>query len=204
MFGHFGFSYVGLIFLLMLMIPNLIWTKGQPQGYSAENENRFLGVLERVGEVLTTCVALIFSDFNLQRLSKWSLWLVAAFALMVMYEIWWVRYFRSERRLADFYSSFLGIPVAGATLPVAAFFLLGIYGKVIWMMIASVILGIGHIGIHLQHRREVKIKYEDNLFNETFHPGTDRPSNGADTVVGGGKKTCIREKERVLWNYEML
>lgn len=36
----------------------------------------------------------------------------AAFALMVMYEIWWVRYFRSERRLADFYSSFLGIPVA--------------------------------------------------------------------------------------------
>ncbi len=158
MFGHFGFSYVGLIFLLMLMIPNLIWTKGQPQGYSAENENRFLGVLERVGEVLTTCVALIFSDFNLQRLSKWSLWLVAAFALMVMYEIWWVRYFRSERRLADFYSSFLGIPVAGATLPVAAFFLLGIYGKVIWMMIASVILGIGHIGIHLQHRREVKDK----------------------------------------------
>ena len=158
MFGHFGFSYVGLIFLLMLMIPNLIWTKGQPQGYSAENENRFLGVLERGGEVLTTCVALIFSDFNLQRLSKWSLWLVAAFALMVMYEIWWVRYFRSERRLADFYSSFLGIPVAGATLSVAAFFLLGIYGKVIWMMIASVILGIGHIGIHLQHRREVKDK----------------------------------------------
>lgn len=38
----------------------------------------------------------------------------ATFALMVMYEIWWVRYFRSERRLADFYSSFLGIPVAGA------------------------------------------------------------------------------------------
>ena len=117
MFGHFGFSYVGLIFLLMLMIPNLIWTKKQPQGYSAENENRFLGMLERVGEVLTTCVALIFSDFNLQRPSKWSLWLVAAFALMVMYEIWWVRYFRSERRLTDFYSSFLGIPVVGVALP---------------------------------------------------------------------------------------
>lgn len=34
MFGHLGFSYVGLVFLLMLMIPNLIWTKNQPQGYS--------------------------------------------------------------------------------------------------------------------------------------------------------------------------
>ncbi len=155
MFGKFGFSYVGLIFLLMLMVPNLIWIKKQPQGYSASNENKILSVLERAGEALTTCCALIFSDFNIQRLSKWSLWLVAALILMIMYEIWWVRYFRSERRLADFYSSFLGIPVAGATLPVIAFFLLGIYGKVIWMLISCIILGIGHIGIHLQHRKEI-------------------------------------------------
>lgn len=155
MFGHLGFSYVGLIFLLMLMIPNLIWTKKQPQGYSAENENKILAVLERVGEVLTTCCALIFSDFNIQAMSIWLLWLAAAFILMIMYEIWWGRYFKSERKLADFYSSFLGIPVAGATLPVMAFFLLGIYGKVIWMLIAGVILGIGHIGIHLQHRKDI-------------------------------------------------
>lgn len=155
MFGHLGFSYTGLTFMFMLIIPNLIWTNKQPQGYSAENENKLLVALERVGEVLTTCCALIFSDFNVQGVSAWSLWLAAAFALMVMYEIWWVRYFKSERRLADFYSSFLGVPVAGATLPVVAFFLLGIYGKVIWMMIASIVLGIGHIGIHLQHRKEL-------------------------------------------------
>ncbi|MDD6290413.1 MAG: hypothetical protein PUA77_01290 [Lachnospiraceae bacterium] len=134
---------------------DLIWTNKQPQGYSAKNENKLLVGLERVGEVLTTCCGLIFSDFNLQGVSIWSMWLAAAFALMVMYEIWWVRYFKSERKLADFYSSFLGVPVAGATLPVAAFFLLGIYGKVIWMIIASSVLGIGHIGIHLQHRKEI-------------------------------------------------
>lgn len=155
MLGHFGFSYVGLLFLVMLFVPNLIWTKRKPQGYSAEAENRFLAALERIGEVLTTCCALIFSDFNLQEWSGWSWWLVAAFVLMILYEIWWVRYFKSERRLTDFYSSFWGIPVAGATLPVMAFFLLGIYGKVIWMLMASVVLGIGHIGIHLQHRKEI-------------------------------------------------
>lgn len=38
MFGHFGFSYIGLISMLMLIPPNLIWTNKQPQGYSAENE----------------------------------------------------------------------------------------------------------------------------------------------------------------------
>ena len=154
MFGHLGFSYVGLIFMLMQLIPNLLWMKKQPQGYSAEKENRFLALLERVGEALTTCCALIFSDFNLRQWSNWSWWFVAASALMVMYEIWWIRYFKSERRLTDFYSSFLGIPVAGATLPVLAFFLLGVYGKVVWMLMASIILGIGHTGIHLQHRRE--------------------------------------------------
>ena len=144
MSGHLGFSYVGLVFLMMLFVPNLIWKKRQPQGYSAENENRILALLERAGEALTTCCVLIFSDFNLRAWSHWSWWLVAAAVLMVMYEIWWVRYFRSERRLADFYSSLLGIPVAGATLPVLAFILLGIYGKVIWMLVASVILGVGH------------------------------------------------------------
>lgn len=44
---------------------------------------------------------------------------------------------------------------AGATLPVAAFFQPGIYGKVIWMIIVSIVLEIGHIGIYLQHRKEI-------------------------------------------------
>ena len=76
---------------------------------------------------------------------------------MIMYEIWWVRYFRSEKRIRDFYSSFLFVPVAGATLPIIAFLLLGIYGKVIWLIVSTIILGIGHIGIHLQHKRELKV-----------------------------------------------
>ena len=155
MLGHIGFSYIGLVFLLMLFIPNLIWAKNIPQGYTAEKENRLLLFFERIGEALTSCCALLFTDFNLHIWSGWSWWLIAAFALMVMYELWWIRYFRSQRRLKDFYSSFLGVPLAGATLPVIAFFLLGIYGKVIWMLISAAILGVGHIGIHLQHRKEL-------------------------------------------------
>lgn len=154
MLGHIGFSYIGLLFILMLMIPNMIWTKNKPQGYTAQNENKILQFLERIGEVLTTCCALFFSDFNLNKWSNRSWWLIAAILLMVLYEVWWLRYFKSNRTLADFYSSFYGIPVAGASLPVLAFFFLGIYGKVIWMLFACLLLGIGHIGIHLQHRKE--------------------------------------------------
>lgn len=155
MTGHFGFSYTGLFFLLMLFIPNMIWTGKKPQGYTSEHENKVLLILERAGEVLTTACVLIFEDFNFYGWSRWTWWLIAAFALMVMYELWWIRYFRSGQKLSDFYSGFLGVPLAGAVLPVASFFLLGIYGRVIWLIAATGILGVGHIGIHLQHKREL-------------------------------------------------
>ncbi len=126
-----------------------------PQDYTSENESKILLFFERIGEVLTCCCVLLFSNFNLQKWSLWSWWLMIAFILIILYELWWVRYFQSKRKLTDFYSSFLGVPLAGATLPVIAFFLLGIYGKVVWMLIAMVILGIGHIGIHLQHKNNL-------------------------------------------------
>lgn len=155
---HFGFSYVGLIYLILLMLPNLLWTKNQPEDYEkyVGNENKVLLALERAGEVLVTCAALIFTDFNIRPWSGWSWWLAVSFGLMVLYEIYWVRYFRSRKTMGDFYSSLLGIPVAGATLPVAAFMLLAIYGRNPVLGAAVVILGIGHIGIHLMHKKETE------------------------------------------------
>ena len=137
----------------------LMCSRGTPMFLAGDefgNENKALLLFEKTGEALTTICVLIFDDFNLHSWSNWSWWLVAAFVLMAMYELWWIRYFLSERKLSDFYSSFLGVPLAGATLPVFAFLLLGIYGKVIWLSAAAVILGIGHIGIHMQHSRELK------------------------------------------------
>ena len=155
---HFGFSYVGLIFLLMLIVPNIIWTRYQPIDYDKYvcNENKVLKVFERVGEVSVSCIVLIFEDFNINIWSGWSWWLIMAFALMILYEVYWVRYFRSPKSMGDFYRSLLGIPVAGATLPVLAFLLLAIYGRNILLGIAVIILGIGHIGIHLMHKKEVE------------------------------------------------
>lgn len=154
----FGFSYIGLLYLLMLFIPNGLWSRNKPIDYEthAAHENKLLVFLERAGELLVTCLALIFADFNIREPSPWSLWLLASFVLMLLYEAYWIRYFRSGKTLRDFYSSLLGIPVAGATLPVAAFFLLGIYGKNPFLLLATAILGIGHIGIHLNHWKEIQ------------------------------------------------
>ena len=44
---------------------------------------------------------------------------------------------------------------------VAAFFLLGVYGRNIPMLLSTVILGVGHIGIHLAHAKEVNMPRRD-------------------------------------------
>lgn len=160
MLGTFGFSYIGLIFLLMLFVSNIIWTQRQPEGYIdlAKNENKVLLVFERVGQVLVVVSAMIFADYNPTNFDAWTAWLIIAGTLMLFYETAWIRYF-IKPTLKNFYGSFLLIPVPLASLPVFAFMLLGIYGKVIWLIISAIILGIGHMGIHIQHNKSIKQRW---------------------------------------------
>jgi len=151
MLGHLGFSYIGLTYMLMLVIPNVLWARRKPEEYDPSGENKALLVFERVGQVLCTASVLIFTDYTTRVFKPWAVWFIASAALMILYEVYWIRYFRSARTVRDFYRPLFGIPAPGATLPVIAFLLLGIYGKVIWLILSSVIFGIGHIGIHLQH-----------------------------------------------------
>jgi len=142
----------------MLFIPNIIWMKNKPIGYEeiVGKESAVLLTLERVGQVCVTCCAVIFKDFNPSApFSLWSLWLIASIVLMLLYELSWIRYFASKHSLESFYGNLWVIPVPLASLPIAAFLLLGIYGKVLWLIVFVIILGIGHIGIHLQHVKEL-------------------------------------------------
>ncbi len=153
---QFGFSIVGVAFLAMLFVPNIRWAKNQPQGYDeiAAREDKTLLALERGGQVLTTTSAVAFvcpRGFSL----PWLLWLLAALLLMVLYEVAWVRYFRNGEKLDGMYQPLGPIPVPIASLPVAAFLLLGIWYQSPIAVISAVILGIGHIGIHLGHLREL-------------------------------------------------
>ena len=152
MLGHFGFSYVGLIYLLMLIVPNIIWALSKPVGFGPGNENKILLTFERAGQVLCTVTLLLFNDYSPKEINTWLILLFVSFAFMILYEIFWIRYFRSSRTMHDFYKSLFAIPVPGAVLPVIAFLLLGIYGRVIWLIISSIIFGIGHIGVHIKKR----------------------------------------------------
>ncbi|MCL2513874.1 MAG: hypothetical protein FWF08_08225 [Oscillospiraceae bacterium] len=154
--GNFGFSYIGLIYMLMIEAPNIMWARRKPEGYDPSGENKILIIFERAGQVLCTGAILIFKDTNPRKLEPWIIWLAASALLMLLYEFYWIRFFRGGRELRDFYRLFLGVPVPGASLPVAAFFLLGVYGRLIWLIAASLILAVGHVGIHLQHLKNMQ------------------------------------------------
>ena len=163
----FGVGYVGIIFLLMLFIPNIIWTRFQPIGYAeyAKKENKILGALEKVGEVGATILLPIFTDYNFRSkslgnagfyFSYLDLYIVVVLGLMILYEIYWVRYFKSEHTMKDFYRGIAGVPLAGATIPVLALLLLGVSARNELLIPVAVILGIGHIGIHYMHYKEIQ------------------------------------------------
>ncbi|MEE1336892.1 hypothetical protein [Methanobrevibacter sp.] len=111
---------IGLVFLALLLIPNIIWSFNKPDDYDkyVKNENKILLALERIGQISVIVFTLFFNNYN----NDFVLTLIIAVVLMILYEMYWFKYFRSERRMSDMYSDFLKIPVAGATIPVLAFF----------------------------------------------------------------------------------
>ncbi len=169
---QFGFSVSGFIVLVMLFAPKMIWVCGKkPKGYerAGKCEPRVLLVFERVGEVATTVSLLVFPSINPLVIKlpdgvyfRWNLVLwITAVVLMILYECYWVKYFRSARTMKDMYSSFLGFPVAGATLPVMVVILLGVYSRNLAVIASALILGVGHIGIHLVHKRRADVSDEN-------------------------------------------
>lgn len=148
----FGFSLVGIILLLMLFVPNILWSRYPPKDYEkySKNENRILLALERIGEVLVVIFSL-FCGVNF----SFDVILFMIFILMSIYELYWIRYFKGPKTMHDMYCSYRGIPLPGATLPVMSFFLFGVCANNLFLIISSVILGIGHIGIHFAHAQEI-------------------------------------------------
>ena len=86
--GHIGFSYIGLIYMLMIEIPNILWARRKPGGYDPSGENRVLLIIERAGQVLCTVTILFFSDTNPQRWEPRTAWLISSALLMVLYRPW--------------------------------------------------------------------------------------------------------------------
>lgn len=144
----FGFCISGLVILLMLFVPKLLW--GRKPEAPIRKEKRFLRTLGCIGQVGIAACLLLFTDFDPcikhlaggvyfnMRIFFWVLALVA----MILYVCHWVS---GRGKCAS--ASFAGFPVARATLPTIAMVLLGIYSGNGAMLAFAALYGIGQIGM---------------------------------------------------------
>lgn len=154
---RFGFSVSGLVYLIMFLIPKLLWEKKRRSGgQAAYDGNKVLTVLAQSGQVALIASMLVFksTDPYVKVLPegiyfdwKMVLW-AAAFVLMILYEIYGLICVNSRKKKRDLYSYFAGYPAAGITLPVTAAVLIGLYSMNLIIIAAAVMLGAGCIGIH--------------------------------------------------------
>ena len=151
LFGHIGFSFTGLLFLVFLFIPNLLWLRRQPADARPPKENRALLLMERGGQAATTASLLLFRDYDPAGLQPRLIWYALAVVSMGLYLFCWARYFTGGQTMALFYGPLWFIPYPLAALPVFAGLMLGLYSRVGILFLSNILLGIGHIGIHMQH-----------------------------------------------------
>ena len=150
----------GGIIAFAVLLPNLIVIYFPPKSKPAIILDRGSGlahviiVFERIGQIGSFTLPFFY------RL-KWSTMVdTAAIIIMVcaliIYNAGWTRYLVKGRSEVLFYKSMLGIPLPMAILPVIYFIsasvLLGSY----WLMMSSILLGIGHITISTQNFRSIE------------------------------------------------
>lgn len=156
---RFGFSWMGLLYLACLFIPNILFTKHMPPDFAGVSAREPAGLLaaERVGQAAVCVLVLFTRDLRPEPWSSWSWWLIAGWVLMALYDLCWWRYLAGPASSEAMYSPFLGVPVPLAVLPVAAVLLFGVYARSLWLILAGTVLGVGHIGIHLFHLHALNV-----------------------------------------------
>ncbi len=140
-----------------------------------------------------TIALLIDGNLNWHGWSNRCWWLILASCFIFLYEWFWVRYFRSDRNLIDFYRPLVGVRVPGATFPILSFLCLALYGRALVLGFATFLLGVGHIGIHLSHEQELKAQ----LLNQV-HRSHRRTVRKGEQKVDEKK---IKMVARCLWNF---
>lgn len=82
---------------------------------------------------------------------------------MLLYEIYWIRYFRSEKNHAGFLWQPAGYSHPGRHTPPhrRLFAFGGLWKKNIVLAVSVLILGVGHIGIHLMHLKAIPPRQDE-------------------------------------------
>jgi len=139
-----GFSYIGLIIVTVVLLPNLLFVifppKNIPNGL--QDVHLFFTIIERIGMIafivilLTSNVSFINLDFNL--------FLLLMILCIVIYYALWLRYVLKGQDFSLLFTPLLFIPIPMAIFPVCYFLFVSFWINSIYLAIVTLIFTIGH------------------------------------------------------------
>jgi hypothetical protein len=136
----------GALIPVLLMLPNVVWMllpkadTGKPV-----SEPLWLTIVENVGRVATLILPFFFSLDVHKKLSV--LIMIGMGLALAIYYSCWIRYFMGGRSVALLGTSFLGIPIPMAVVPIVFLILSSYLMSSWWMFGASILFGVAHIWI---------------------------------------------------------
>lgn len=151
---------LGGIITLLVLLPNLLAMFFPPSTRLADdpqpNRSRLqiMTVVERIGQAGSFVIPFFY------RVTLTSSIQAIALAIMVgalaLYYAGWVRYLVQGRAEVLFYRSLLGIPLPMAIMPVIYFLAASALLGSVWLLLAAVLLGVGHITVTWLQSRRIK------------------------------------------------
>lgn len=135
------FNIFGLIFIAVIMIPNIIFAVKCKDGFENMWKNKFVEVFEQIGRF--GCFAFMIINIPGTWFGWWSdeafaLYLIADSALVLLYCAVWIAYFRKKTVFGA---------IALSVIPSALFVFSGIMSRSVLLIASSLIFAPSHIAI---------------------------------------------------------
>jgi hypothetical protein len=141
---YLGFSYIGLIIVAVVLLPNLLFVifppKNIPNGL--EDVNLFFTIIERIG-IIAFIVILLTSNVSFINLN-FNLFLLLMILCIVIYYVLWLRYVLKGQDFSLLFIPLLFIPMPMAIFPVCYFLFASLWINSIYLTITTLIFAIGH------------------------------------------------------------
>lgn len=151
-----GFSFFGLIIVILIIIPNIIYMLKFPPKNVPRNliePNIIYTILERTGQIGCLTLLVITPD-NFQFKSSILLISLIMICIVIYYGLW-IRYIVKGQQYMYLWKPFYIIPIPLAILPIIIFLIVSILNKSILISLVTIIFAIGHITISLNNYKQV-------------------------------------------------
>ena len=133
------FNYYGLIFVAIIMIPNIIFAVINKDGFKNKYQNRVVGIFEQMGRY--ACIVFMIFNIPYTYFDFWfkyalAVYLIVNGVLCLLYLIYWILFWNKDGKLKA---------LSLSIIPSLIFLFSGIAVASIPLIVSAVIFAINHI-----------------------------------------------------------